>query len=55
MKYIKPTVELFSDMPAAGGCGDKTPSSCAAMAYWKSGPGCGDATPSSCAALAYWH
>ena len=41
MKYIKPTVELFSDMPAAGGCGDSY-QFCGANGNMRSGAGCGD-------------
>lgn len=42
MKYIKPTVELFSDMPAAGGCGNAY-GQCQAMSCYKTGFGCGNA------------
>ncbi len=41
MKYIKPTVKTYNDMPVAGGCGDYR-NHCGAMSYAKGGPGCGD-------------
>lgn len=41
MKYIKPIVKTYSDMPVAGGCGDQI-GACQSMAFTRQGPGCGD-------------
>ena len=54
VKYVKPVVETYEDIPVAGGCGDRSESSCKNMAYWKQGPGCGDRSESSCKNMAYW-
>lgn len=53
VKYVKPVVETYEDIPVAGGCGDWCESACKAMAYSKKGSGCGDWCESACKLQAF--
>lgn len=53
VKYVKPVVETYEDIPVAGGCGDWNESACKNMAYMKHGSGCGDWNESACKLQAY--
>lgn len=51
MTYQKAKVEVLSNMPVAGGCGDRSDSVCHAMVAISHGPGCGDRSETVCHAM----